>query len=162
MISFSFCKEKYCLFIKNKKQTVTTIEQPFHSFSFVVTGEQARVTGYSPCNELHIPTTPAAFPLAGSRAEKSVAWMDQTVRSTITYSLFNVDLGFTVSHSNPRSNSLLAMCYHPLLCTSTLNCAVTLPAGSYYWEQILKKTQATNSFQPFWGMIQFLLQLSNI
>lgn len=150
---------------KEQKTNSDNYRTPLHSCSFAVTGEQARVTGSSPCNELkslHIPTTPVAFPLVGSRAEKFVAWTDQTVRSTIIYSLFSVDPSFTVSHSNPQSNSLLAMCYHLLLCTSIPDCAATLPVGSHYWEQTLKKTKATNSVQPFWGMIQFLLQLSNL
>lgn len=84
---------------------------PLHSCSCVVTRELARVTSSSPCKgleTLHIPNTLVAFPLVGSRAEKSVAWMDQTVTSLIIYSLFSVDPGSTVSHSKPWSNSLLA------------------------------------------------------
>lgn len=165
MIPFSFCKEEYSLFIKNQKQTVSTIEHHYTVVLVWLLESKARVTSSSPCKELetlHILPTPVAFPLVSSRAEKSVAWMDQTVTPTIIYSLFIVDPGFTDSHSKPRSHSLLAMCYHALPCTSTPDCAATLPVGSCYREQILKKTKATNNFLPFWGMIQFLLQLSNL
>lgn len=97
---------------------------------------------------LYIPSTPVAFPLVGSRAEKSEAWMDQTVMSTIIYSLFNVDPVFTVSHSKPRSNSLLAMCYHPLPCTSTPTVQPHCQLGLITENKSWKKPQPQLVFSP--------------
>lgn len=63
------------MFVKNKKPNSDNYRTPLHSSSCVATGDQARVTSFSPAGteNFHIPITPIAFPLIGSKAEKSVA-----------------------------------------------------------------------------------------